>query len=93
MSVFEDIPINSDKDIAYEGNTLFENKLAQIILKILLLHVVIFNESTISIDSCFDTRSALPTCPNQIIIINFGHSLCYGGLERFYGLIGVGGGC
>lgn len=43
--------------------------------------------SPVNIDGCFDMRSEVLTCTNQMIFINFGQSPGYGRLERFYAVM------
>ena len=49
----------------------------------------LFSESTISLNDCSNSGSEALTCPNQMSFIDFGHSLCYSGLERLNGVTGV----
>lgn len=69
-------------DACRKGSALFEKKLALIILSFFLTHLL--NESTISIDNCFNTRSETFTWPNQIILIYFEHCSNYVELLRLY---------
>lgn len=64
---------------------VFENKLVQIILRILLSHL--FSESTVNINSCFNSYLEALKYPDQVIFLNSGHRAGYGGLERLYGVM------
>ena len=46
-----------------------------------------FNESTISINGCFDMGSEALVCSNQMLVINFEYNAGYGVLESIMGVL------
>lgn len=65
-----------------ERNALFEIKLGQLLLRILLSHL--FSELNVSINGCLDMELEALTFMNQMIFINLGHCHVYG---RLYDVI------